>query len=212
MKKLNFKNMSRSKRIKLTSIMVGLALLSTVAVGNVYAKYATGGTATDQARIAKWDVDLNSTVPTNKTLKFFNRAGGGSIAPGSHGEQKIDFGTDQVDGNTEVAYKVDFENCELNTSDGGPRLADLADKCITAYYTIGKAGTITETSPTMFLSELPAALDELTVRDGEEITLHWNWEFEGTTAQKNLEAAFAADYPTGAYIDMKMQYHAEQID
>ncbi len=48
----------KNKFFKIASLMIMLCLISTCAIGTTFAKYVTGDTATDSARVAKWGVRL----------------------------------------------------------------------------------------------------------------------------------------------------------
>lgn len=48
----------KNKFFKIASLMIMLCLISTCAIGTTFAKYVTGDTATDSARVAKWGVKI----------------------------------------------------------------------------------------------------------------------------------------------------------
>ena len=52
----------KNKFFKVASLMIMLCLISTCAIGTTFAKYVTGDTATDSARVAKWGVRLTMHV------------------------------------------------------------------------------------------------------------------------------------------------------
>ena len=51
--------MKKNRMLKLASAMVILCLITTCAISTTFAKYTTGGSANDEARVAKWGVNIS---------------------------------------------------------------------------------------------------------------------------------------------------------
>ena len=56
--------MKKNRFLKVACAMVILCLITTCAVSTTFAKYTTGGSASDEARVAKWGVKLSMVGDT----------------------------------------------------------------------------------------------------------------------------------------------------
>ena len=102
--------MLKNKYIKLASILLMLCLITTCGVCGTFAKYTTGGTATDSARVAKWGV--NVTVDGDNAFKAAYNSTVASVdgttkvvAPGT-GNDLVNV---TITGTPEVAVAITYE-------------------------------------------------------------------------------------------------------
>ena len=104
----------KNKFLKIASLLVMLCLISACAIGTTFAKYTTGDTAGDSARVAKWGVrvtmvgdDLfNNEYATDDTthagtLSVKSVSGDDVVAPGTSGKT-----TFSITGSPEVAVRI----------------------------------------------------------------------------------------------------------
>ncbi|MBQ9704393.1 MAG: hypothetical protein IJV68_07635 [Clostridia bacterium] len=119
--------MLKNKYIKLASILLMLCLITTCGVSSTFAKYTTGGTATDSARVAKWGVTVEltgddafkNTYGTTVQSSDVNKK---VVAPGTNGQ----LAEITVSGTPEVAVNmtvdVDLELTGWTIPEGGGSL------------------------------------------------------------------------------------------
>ncbi len=99
--------MKKNRFLTIAGCMLALCILTTCVIGTTFAKYATGGTANDQARVAKWGVELqmqSNTMFTNQytgtdsaiTVKSIDTAS--VVAPGTS--------TDVTNPNTVATFAI----------------------------------------------------------------------------------------------------------
>ena len=108
--------MKKNKAMRLGSVMLVLALLTTCAMSGTFAKYVTSVSGTDQARVAYWGLNSGSSLTLNLFSKTYDSSVTGSdkvVAPGTKQNQLIKFtytdGTDMSNNDItapEVKYKL----------------------------------------------------------------------------------------------------------
>lgn len=65
--------MKKNKMMRLAAIVLMLTLLTTCAISGTFAKYTASATASDNARVAKWDIDYTQNdidAPLNNDIVF----------------------------------------------------------------------------------------------------------------------------------------------
>ena len=96
--------MKKNRFLKVACAMVILCLITTCAVSTTFAKYTTAGSATDEARVAKWGITMDAGVSAFKeTYTNVQSEGGAVVAPGTDGYREY-----EVNGTPEVAYVITF--------------------------------------------------------------------------------------------------------
>ena len=111
--------MTKNKFFKLASLLVMLCLVTTCAISTTFAKYTTGDSGADQARVAKWGVRVTmvgddlfkneyDTDDTDYagTISVKSSSDDNVVAPGTSGKT-----TFSIKGTPEVAVKIviDFD-------------------------------------------------------------------------------------------------------
>lgn len=114
--------MKKSKTLKFALGVLVLCLITTCVMGTTLAKYTTGGTAADEARVAKWGVSVqmeadplfvNSYNKTDakytKMLSVTSSDGNNVVAPGTDSTQANGSAVFTISGTPEVAVRVKIE-------------------------------------------------------------------------------------------------------
>lgn len=109
--------MKKNRFLKVASAMIILCLMTTCAVSTTFAKYTTAGSATDEARVAKWGVELSmvgDTIFANQYEDVTNgitvEATTDVVAPGtSSSEDKAAPAVFAIKGTPEVAVNIKIE-------------------------------------------------------------------------------------------------------
>lgn len=120
--------MKKSKTLKLATGLLILCLITTCVIGTTLAKYTTGGTTQDTARVAKWGVSVNMEADSlfNNEYSKTDTAYSGSlsvqssstgtnvVAPGTSSEQANGSAVFSISGTPEVAarIKIDMSNVQ----------------------------------------------------------------------------------------------------
>ncbi len=189
--------MKKNKMMRLASALLVLTLLTAFAIGGTFAKYTTGASTSDTARVAHWGFTANDTITfnlfdaTNETgIKSSN--GDTVIAPGTTGSAKITVVNDDEATAPEVAYEINV------STNGSP--SDIDHKLDEALTWTLQIGT-NEAQQYDTWADLLAAIKKLSgdesgtkqyaagtevpdaFKNGTEYTISWTWDFErGTDA------------------------------
>ena len=163
------------KKIYTMRIAAGVmtaALLSTCAISSTFAKYTTAQTGTDSARVAKWDIRINSesmkTATTTFVFDLFNttydsdssytvKSSGTDnvIAPGTTGSFAL-----VINNRSEVTATYEIDYTVTNSAS------------IPVEFSVDNG-----TSWTHDLTDVTAVT--LAMGSSETITVQWKWEFSG---------------------------------
>lgn len=198
----------KNKFFKIASLMIMLCLISTCAIGTTFAKYVTGDTATDSARVAKWGVRLtmqgddlfrntyaaDDTEITGK-LSVQSSSTDKVVAPGTKGSTVF-----SISGIPEVAVRIviDFNATSDIVLPAGAVLADdstLAANYHPLVFTLkqlkdanGDIAAENQTLKSGTLADIQEFLDTYTGTNGAEYEpntnlastyeLSWAWAFE----------------------------------
>ena len=108
--------MKKNRMMRLASILLVCVLLTTSVISGTFAKYTTTGSTSDNARVAKWGVQINTegdgffttTYAKDSATDIANtvKADVDVVAPGTNAEGKAFF---SLTGTPEVAVKVTFK-------------------------------------------------------------------------------------------------------
>jgi hypothetical protein len=226
--------MFKNKFLKLASILLMLCLITTCGVSGTFAKYTTGGTATDSARVAKWGVTVNVASDqafkteyknsSNETIVQSSTAGK-VIAPGTSGALAIITlgGTPEVAVNvtydvslTLEGWKIDAntEYCPIVFTIGGETYG------LTGIKTSSKdTPTPTHTYGTIaqLISAVEGAIEGInnsyaagTNLSGKgNISASWEWAFSGNDDAKDTALGTALTPPT---VEFSLTVSVTQID
>ena len=218
--------MFKNKYIKLASILLMLCLITTCGVSGTFAKYTTGGTATDSARVAKWGVNVTvtgddafkttygTTVKSSGTHKV--------VAPGTSGS----LGSVTITGTPEVAVNVTYDvtltltGWTDGTNDYCPLVFTIGGETygLTGIKTSSKA-TPTHTYGTIaqLISAVEGAIEGInnsyaagTNLSGKgNISASWEWAFSGNDDAKDTALGTALTPPT---VEFSLTVSVTQID
>lgn len=199
--------MLKNKYLKLAAILLILCMVTACGVSGTLAKYTTGGTAADSARVAKWGIVLNVAGDSAFSNKYGETVISSDlnkkvVAPGTSGTLT----TVTVTGTPEVAvrYKVDadLKLTGWSISEGGGSLVYCP-----LVFTVGSTNVFMESGET--LADLEAKLEAAVITalmdnttgavssDGvlsktqdlaagaginKSLTVTWKWDFNSATA------------------------------
>lgn len=122
--------MKKNKFLKIAGAIFTMCLMTTCAIGTTFAKYTTGSSAADTARVAKWGVEVSTSgtlfgkqykdvivAETDGTITVKSSDKVKVVAPGTKNEvgMKISIkGQPEVDYTVTASYGADFEEVYLN--------------------------------------------------------------------------------------------------
>ncbi len=192
--------MKKNKALRLASALLVLTLLTTCAISSTFAKYVTGTTGTDNARVAYWGFDQAAATTIDLFDGTYNNVTSSGevdgftnvIAPGTEKSATFAFGytnykTDQITA-PEVAYTFtvdptitgDFD--ELDANPGFKWTLKKGTAAANEYGTVNELLAAIKAlsgdasgSKTYNPGQLPA---DFTAAD-EVYTVGWAWAFDG---------------------------------
>ncbi|MBQ7346366.1 MAG: hypothetical protein IJW55_00245 [Clostridia bacterium] len=174
--------MKKNKMMRLAAIVMMLTLLTTCAISGTFAKYVTKASASDTARVAKWDITYNNdNLEDTITFDLFNtmKDNDGTtnesetdvakstsdiaiIAPGTSGSFEIKLKND-----SEVAAKYTVALSAVETGGDIPIEYALSND--------------TDTTWTSDISTLTQTNSRFEMDEEATITVYWRWVFENGT-------------------------------
>ena len=105
--------MKKNRTLKLASAMVILCLITTCAISTTFAKYTTGGSVNDEARVAHWGVEVTmdgdpmfSNTYSNTANGMTVSAGAKVVAPGTSSDEVSGALRFALTGTPEVSTKI----------------------------------------------------------------------------------------------------------
>lgn len=147
------------------------ALLSTCAISSTFAKYTTAQTGTDSARVAKWDIQINSTSMKTATTTFDFDLFDTTYDSDSSDTVKSS-GTDNVIApGTTGSFALVIENSSEVTA------TYAIDYTVTNSASIPVKFSVDGTTWTDNLANVTATA--LAMGSSKTITVKWKWEFIG---------------------------------
>lgn len=169
--------MKKNRMMRLASVLMVMVLLTTSVISGTFAKYTSSATATDKARVAKWNVllndtqlkytntftfDLFSTVVDTKdsnTETDISVADGTIIAPGTKGQMSF-----ELKNFSEVVaeYVIDYKITN--------------DKNIPVVFSL--TGNGTDWTDDIDTLDVTTPVN-MPIGYSGTITVYWMWAFEG---------------------------------
>lgn len=189
--------MKKNKTMRIASVVMMAALLSTCAISGTFAKYTSASTGTDTARVAKWDIRLDDEAISN-TFKFDlfetiydtdatsveTDVATGLIAPGTSGSFEIKLASASE---VSAQYSIDYTVTNVNN--------------IPVQFSVN--GGTTWTSDLADVTDKALAMTNGTA----SITVQWKWDFNGNdTTDTELGTAGTAEITVEAVVTV------EQVD
>ena len=104
--------MKKNKMLRIASVLLVAVLLTTCAISGTFAKYTTSKSAADEARVAKWGVEVTAVGNDAFATKYEDAADANGtkvisdvkvVAPGTNGQ----LGKITIEGEPEVMVNVD---------------------------------------------------------------------------------------------------------
>lgn len=167
--------MKKNRMMRLASLLLVLVLMTSSIVGGTFAKYTTTANASDTARVAKWDIQINGNQMTDSYTFAFDlfstvkdsdgtdetdiqTADGSIIAPGTKGQMSF-----TLENNSEVTAEYVIDYTITNTAnipvvfslDGTTWKNNIDELDVT-------------TAKTMAIGEAATT-----------VTVYWMWAFDG---------------------------------
>ena len=188
MKERERKMMKKNIAMRFAAFLFVLTLISTIAFASTFAKYTTGGDASDEARVAKWGVVVTAPNEDNLFASTYNSDAVKSVgnadvvAPGTSGS----LASFAVTGTPEVAVTVTY-TANLTLTGW---IVDSADYCPIVI----TVGTTKCTGSTM--KELKSAVETAVANQSQSFaantdlsekdltfTVTWEWALDGDDAK-----------------------------
>ena len=169
--------MKKNKMMRIASVLLVAVLLTTCAISGTYAKYTSKITASDKARVAKWDFQVGS-VTANDTNKFtFNLF-----------ETVNDYNGDETGDDQDVANATDDFAIIAPGTSGSFKINLKNASEVNATFTIDFTLTNDANIPVEFKvgdGEWKKTLDNvastaLDMNAETSVTVEWRWAFEQT--------------------------------
>ena len=200
--------MKKNKTMRAASALLVVALLSTSIISGTFAKYTTGASAQDSARVAKWGVTVTATGDEAFAEKYNDEANvaGVKVVSSEEGKKVVAPGTKgtlltyNIQGTPEVQTKVDatatltLNNWTINTSETYcPLVFKVTAGETTVTYKLGatesdgtteKVYTSIATLKTALEKAITSDLSKQTVNANtslaDSITVSWEWPYNET--------------------------------
>lgn len=208
-----------------TAVAMGIAaLLTTCLIGGTFARYTTGASSYDQARVAYWGFSETNEIDLSDLFRnsYTNVSSGDQsdvLAPGTSGQASFGFRFESGNGVTapEVAYTFGIsveESCDASIKENDSirfKLDDGAfgtwDQLIASLKALAGQASGTKNYAA---GELPAAFLE----NQNTHTIYWQWAF---TDDENMEEQDEVDTGMGnaatlAECSLRISVQATQID
>lgn len=188
----------RNKIMRVASALLVAVLMSTCAISGTFAKYTTGATGSDSARVAMWGVEITANGDTFSTSYDNTVVSSGSVsnisdlvAPGTSG--------DMVEMTLSGAPEVDVEvTYESTVSLDGWTVNDAYYCPITVTVNETEISGLDYTSAELFAAAIKSAIDgysatydantDLSTKDDDSLSVSWEWAFEGAANSTQTDA------------------------
>ncbi len=228
--------MKKNNVMRIASLLLVLTLISACAISGTFAKYVTTGSATDEARVAKFGVNVVATNDSGFD-KFYKDtaldsddgtatvvASENVVAPGTNGTiADITLtGTPEVDVKVDYSATVKLTGWTVDSADYCPLIITVEN---TKYYIGATVGEKTISSVSDLEDAVEAAIaaesvakydagtDLSTVDEADAPSISWAWEFEKqtVTSQSNENDTKLGD-AASAKIEVSVTVTVTQID
>lgn len=217
----------RNKIMRVASALLVAVLMSTCAISGTFAKYTTGATGSDSARVAMWGVEITANGDTFSTSYDNTVVSSGSVsnisdlvAPGTSG--------DMVEMTLSGAPEVDVEvTYESTVSLDGWTVNDAYYCPITVTVNETEISGLDYTSAELFAAAIKSAIDgysatydantDLSTKDDDSLSVSWEWAFEGAansgqTDAKDTALGDAAAIGSPSTISISITTTVTQVD
>lgn len=200
--------MRENKTLKVALVLLIAVVLTTCTISGTFAKYVSGSTGSDTARVAKWDIKLNGEAWSD-TVEFdlFTYTDTNVTTTGANDEKIIAPGTEgtfefSVKNDSEVAAKYSIELDVTNNNN------------IPVEFKVGEGAWAAPTAGKVTLK------DDTTLAIGsaaDTVTVYWRWAFTGSESTSytgtQTDATDTALGEAGtATITVNATINAEQVD
>lgn len=170
------------KKMSLLLVLVFAVVLTAYSVSGTYAKYVSSADKTDQARVAKWDVEVgsgNRLTTTNKTFTFdlFKTV---NDTKDHNDETDVLKGTNEniIAPGTEGSFDLVLNNKSEVTAKYGIVYTVTNPANIPVEFSVDNGTTWTTNLATVVADDTNT---RLAMTNGTKtITIKWRWAFEGT--------------------------------
>ena len=220
--------MKKNYSMRIASMLLVLVLLTTCVISGTFAKYTTAGTATDEAQVAKWGVNVVAESKDNKEYQATALADEESavltgetklLAPGSG----VKFGSITITGTPEVAVKVTY-TANLELTNWG--VADDAEYMPLVFVINGAAHSMAGYADVNTIADFEAKIEEiiaayskeyeantnLSTKLDDELTVSCYWAFEGDNAKDTALGNKATDDTTLPKVNLTITCTVTQLD
>jgi hypothetical protein len=216
--------MKKNRTLRIASVMLVLALITTCIISGTFAKYVTTGQAKDIARVAKWGVTI--TAETGKAFGTAYTRGSSAISASASVDTDSVFADDKVvapgtEGtllSVSIAESGREVECEVKYTVTKFNLTGWGDYCPLVF----KVGNEEIKQGTGTVAELETAVKNAitglnaTYKVGETIadsstTIAWEWPFHTTDENDSKDTALgSASIP--ATIEIQVDVEIAQVD
>lgn len=212
--------MKKNIMLRLSAVLLVAVLLTTCVISGTWAKYVSTGTATDEARVAKWGVKVTAETYADDQLEADLSTAENEIlidvnsellAPGSG----IKFASINVTGTPEVAVKVTysatltFDGWTVESNDYMP-LVFVVNGVEHKDSTMAGLKDKVESAIASYTKEYEEGTD-LASKAAQELTVSCYWAYEGDNTKDTAlgDAAAAGNAPT---VSLSITATVTQID
>ena len=176
--------MKKNLVFKLGLFCAALVLIATCFVSSAWAKYTSTVSATDSARVAKWDVKMTDTSGAviedakftvfTTNFKHIAEKTEELLAPGSYGQFQF-----KISDSSEVSVKFDFSAVDSNTA-GIPLRWSIYDGSTIIGVEKSSLSEAIAQLKVCYLQNGGEAPEGYTAVTGDKTyTIKWSWAFEG---------------------------------
>lgn len=216
--------MKKNRFVKIATAMIVLSLMTICVVGTTFAKYTTGSSAEDTARVAKWGVEVstsgtmfgkayatNGTTDSNKIVAWTNSYVDAASAVSANGDSIVAPGTEnptgiqiKIAGQPEVNFKTTASS--ENVSDIYLKAGTYATMVevfglnaasdVTAYYTLSE-GTYTKASGSYVAGTTYYEAKDVATIEEDYYPLAWTGTLSANNSHANhTDANLSGDWTT----------------
>lgn len=213
----------RSKTLRLALILVLLVAISISVISGTLAKYVDTVTASDKARVAKFEYTITGLDKATQKIDIFNTAADTGIvgdqtsekliAPGTEGSFKVTFTN-----KSEVLVKAGYTLTETN-SNNVPVVYGFDGKYYSSVLPATTTVTVHEGGSTITvegdLDALSTAIGEATEtanNETKEIEVTWAWAFVGDGTEQTDTKDTALGVAGTATVELEVKCDITQVD
>lgn len=200
----------KNRMMRAAVIMLALVLITSCFVGGTFAKYVTSGEAGDNARVAKWGVNITAHGTGDIFAKEYDAIAGQDntvIAGGEYkviapGTKKDNAALVTLSGKPEVSVKVTYNADNFSLSGNWKGDSNNTFYCPLIIKVSGKVGDMDKTETINCVEKASAEEVKTAVKNavaacsatygpntdlstatvaGDALKISWEWPFEGTT-------------------------------